>query len=215
MTYQQLWPFNTFIGDISNEFDEEDRKGLIETGKKYVEKYPHTFDVLDPKITLPGYNMFNDSCKYVQKFKKIFLEKVLNLARLEEHPYIDDVEVEAILLARRFSGNGSGQTPHYHRGVDYTSVFYADLDNIKPKNTFDSPGNGDLYLVDPVSNRPFAFLHSVVKRIPVYPGLLVVHPSSIAHSTDTYYGEKEKCLFVSNARLIEKRYGPHYSKITY
>jgi len=213
MTYQQLWPVNTFIGDISNEFTEEDKKGLVETGKKYVEKYPHTFDVLDPKITLPGYNMFNDPCQYVQKYKKIFLEKVLNLARLEEHPYIDDVEVEAVLLARRFP-SGSRQTPHYHRGVDYTSVFYADLDNIKPKNTFDSPANGDLYLVDPVSNRPFAFLHSVVKRIPVYPGLLVVHPSSIAHSTDTYYGEKEKCLFVANARLIEKRYGPYYSKIT-
>ena len=128
--YKQLWPVNTFIGDISNKFDEEDRKGLIETGKKYVEKYPHTFDVLDPKITLPAYNLFNDPCKYVQKYKKILLEKVLNLARLEEHPYIDDVEVEAILLARRFSGNGSGQTPHYHRGVDYTSIFYADLDNI-------------------------------------------------------------------------------------
>jgi hypothetical protein len=213
MTYQQLWPVNTFIGDISNEFNEEDRKGLIETGKKYVEKYPHTFDILDPKISLPGYNMFNDPCRYVQKYKKILLEKVLNLARLEEHPYIDDVEVEAVLLARRFP-SGSRQTPHYHRGVDYTSVFYADLDSIKPQNTFDSPGNGDLYLVDPESNRPFAFLHSVVKRIPVYPGLLIVHPASIAHSTDPYYGEKEKCLFVSNLRLIEKRYGPHYTKIT-
>lgn len=213
MTYQQLWPVNTFIGNISNEFDEEDRIGLIKTGKKYVEKYPHTFDILDPRITLPGYNLFNDPCKYVQKYKKILLEKVLNLARLEEHPYIDDLEVEAVLLARRFP-SGSRQTPHYHRGVDYTSIFYADLDSIEPKNTFDSSGNGDLYLLDPVSNRPFAFLHSVVKRIPVYPGLLVVHPSNIAHSTDVYYGEKEKCLFVSNIRLIEKRYGPHYSKIT-
>lgn len=212
MSYQQIWPTTIFKGDISNEFTKEDRDGLIKTGKYWIEKFPYTFESGDYKNR--EYNIFDSECPFAQKYKKILVEKMRTLLEIDEHPYPDVVDMDAILLARRFDGNGYRQTPHYHRGGHYVAIFYADLDYHQPENSIHQVTNGDLYLLDPVSQRSSASNGNVCYRITPHPGLLVIHPSNIAHSTDPYYAETTKCLFVANIRLVSRKNDPYYSSIT-
>jgi hypothetical protein len=241
--YKQIWPTTIFQGDISDEFPEEERLGLLEMSREFIKNYPYLYYKDHPYASnleadqIPNVNpdLIYPDCPYLKKFKQILIEKIKIILQFDNFPNPDQLDIEALFLPRIVQSEWKGYRllPHYHRGADYFCLFYMDLDVEEKKesikdwkdNIYDynhaakkisklTTTNGNLYLIDPVSQRSSVLGQDDVYRINPYPGLLVIHPTKIAHTTDPYYGEKDRCVFGASIRIVHKRSDPYYNRIS-
>lgn len=231
--FKQLWPTTIFEGDISDDFPDEDRLGLLEMSRKFVKDYPYTYykdqpyastskNFIDPRSEPeehpPNVNpdLIYPDCPYLKKFKKILIEKMRVILQFDKFPGSQTLDIETLFLPRIVEAKWKGyrQLPHYHRGADYFALYYMDLDVEEKKESIYTTTNGNLYLIDPVAQKSSHLGQTDSYRINPYPGLLVIHPTKIAHMTDTYYGDKDRCLIGVAIKIVNKRHDPYYNIIT-
>lgn len=205
---QQYWPVNIITEDV--EISDEDNKELIEVARKYIEKYAHIPDVLDPNRE--GYNFLDDEAPIVRKLEAHIKSRTYLM--MEAEGFIDPMkyQIEVVCSARMFH-HGERAKAHNHRGCDYVAVYYADLDVVaEDENNFLEP-KGRLLITDPISMRSRALNHTQNIDIVPRPKFFIMHPSYLYHQSEPYLGQRERVFFVFVIRIVEQIHQPHYKRL--
>jgi hypothetical protein len=196
----QAWPVNLLIeeGFLTNEDNEE----LLKTILPEIDKFNGVPEIFNRDIKIP--NLFLEDKPIIQKFKAMVKNRLYQMLHAEGFIDPDSLEIQVNAFPRRFI-KGMRARPHTHRGIDYTSVYYLDLEvTDEGKNTCDND-DGRLLLIDPIAQRSRGLNHNMLIQLIPKPRLFIMHPSYVFHESEMYKGDKDRILIVVNAKVKDRQ----------
>lgn len=196
----QAWAVNFLVEEDFLTY--EDNQELLEAVIPEIHKFDGVPEIFNKDIKIP--NLFLEDKPIIQKFKAMIKNRLYQM--LEAEAFIDpnSLEIQINAFPRRFV-KGMRARPHTHRGIDYTCVYYIDLDvTDEGKNTCDND-DGRLLLIDPIAQRSRGLNHNMLIQLMPKPRLLVMHPSYIFHESEMYKGDKDRILIVMNAKIKDRQ----------
>lgn len=202
MTAHALWTTNIWSENITDQMGISGLSALVTIGDEYEQAYPqaHVPAAMrqGPEVS---YNLLLDERPEPSAFKQLLADRMQKLAALEG--FLEPRPFEAVCALRRF-GPGEYAKPHNHRSVDYVAVLWLSLeitDDGSPRHQ--RPAGNRLHLIDPIASRSRFLNHAMLHAIRPYPGLLVIHPAHIFHTSETNLGAEDTIALVTNIRVID------------
>lgn len=202
MSLVTLWPTNIWAENLTGVLSPQDFEGLISIGDEYEAAHPDAHKPLamrgGPEVS---YNLLKDDRAEAVAFKTILSDRMRRLAKAEG--FTEDTDYEAVCALRRF-GPGEYAKPHNHRSVDYVAVLWLSLEQTDDRgDSHQLPAGNRLHLIDPIAARSRFLNHSMLHAIRPLPGLLVIHPAHIFHTSEVNLGNRDTIALVSNIRVID------------
>jgi hypothetical protein len=202
MSVLTLWPTNIWVENLTGALSPQTIEGLISIGDEYEATHPHAHK---PAAMRPGpevsYNLLKDDRANAVAFKAILSDRMRRLAKAEG--FTEDIDYEAVCALRRF-GPGEYAKPHNHRSVDYVAVLWLALVQTDDgSDRHQQPAGNRLHLIDPIAARSRFLNHTMLHAIRPMPGLLVIHPAHIFHTSEVNLGARDTVALVTNIRVID------------
>ncbi len=202
MSVTSLWPVNIWQANVADRFTPTEIQELLEIGDRLEKAHPTAHvPVMMRKGPEQSYNLLQYDSPAVFKFRDILKSALTDMAAAEG--YVETPQFEAITTLRRFA-SGEGARPHAHRSVDYVAAFWLDLDITDDgSNVHQKTAGNRMLLIDPMSNRSRFLNHKMLHHLRVAPGLLLIHPAHLFHTTEMNLGVKDTSILVTNIRLVD------------
>ena len=202
MSALTLWPTNIWAENLTGTLSSEAIDRLIAIGDEYEAAHPRAHKPAamrgGPEVS---YNLLKDDRPEAVTFKAILGERMRHLANAEG--FEADTEFEAVCALRRF-GPGEYAKPHNHRSVDYVAVLWLSLEQTDDRgDRHQLPAGNRLHLIDPIAARSRFLNHTMLHAIRPLPGLLVIHPAHIFHTSEVNLGGADTVALVTNIRVID------------
>jgi len=199
MIYKE-WPVNLLIEEdfLTN----EDNHELLKAVLPEIDKFDGIPEIFNKDIKIP--NLFLEGKPIIQKFKTMVKNRLYQMLHAEGFIDPDSLEIQVNAFPRRFT-KGMRARPHTHRGIDYTSVYYLDLEVTDKGNDTCDSDDGRLLLLDPIAQRSRGLNHNMLVSLIPKPRLFVMHPSYVFHESEMYKGNKDRILIVINAKVKDRQ----------
>ncbi len=197
MTALALWATNIWSEDITRELSEAAMRELIAIGDEYETTHPQAHVPAAMRIgPEESYNLLGDPRPAAASFKSILLDRMERLATIEG--FLGTQKFEAVTTLRRF-GRGEYAKPHNHRSVDYVAVLWLSLEITDDgANMHQHPAGNRLHLIDPIAARSRFLNHGMLHAIRPVPGLFVIHPAHVFHTSEINLGGEDTVALVTN-----------------
>jgi hypothetical protein len=197
-----LWPTNIWSENLTSLLSPQTIEQLISIGDEYEAAHPHAHKPVamrhGPEVS---YNLLTDNRIEATRFKEILGDRMKRLAKAEG--FLEDIGFEAVCTLRRF-GPGEYAKPHNHRSVDYVAVLWLDLEQTDDRSDrHQKPAGNRLHLIDPIAARSRFLNHTMLHAIRPVPGLLIIHPAHIFHTSEVNLGDHDTVALVTNIRVID------------
>jgi hypothetical protein len=208
MEIRQLWPVNIVVDNLRSELNNQLHQSIIDTVKHHENTSPFLPQQLMQAQV--GSCLLKSACPGIQYFRSLLLSRMRYYLQVEGFPDWETAEIDAWMFGRVMH-KGQRTRTHCHRGCDYVAVFYVDLDVTDTGGpSFVDDVSGRFNLLDPISYRSRRLNHTQSHVISPVPGTLVIHPSHVFHESDTYHGDRERILVVTNMRIRESMQMPNF-----
>lgn len=210
MSALTLWPTNIWAENLTGTLSPTEIDGLIAIGDEYEAAHPHAHKPATmrrgPEVS---YNLLKDNRPEAVAFMAILSERMRRLADAEG--FAADAEFEAVCALRRF-GPGEYAKPHNHRSVDYVAVLWLSLEQTDDRSDcHQRPAGNRLHLIDPIAARSRFLNHTMLHAIRPLPGLLIIHPAHIFHTSEVNLGGADTVALVTNIRVVDP--ARHYIRL--
>jgi hypothetical protein len=199
MIYKE-WPVNLLIEE--DFLTDEDNHELLKAVLPEIDKFDGIPEIFNKDIKIP--NLFLEDKPIIQKFKTMVKNRLYQMLHAEGFIDPDSLEIQVNAFPRRFT-KGMRARPHTHRGIDYTSVYYLDLEVTDKGNDTCDSDDGRLLLLDPIAQRSRGLNHNMLVSLIPKPRLFVMHPSYVFHESEMYKGNKDRILIVINAKVKDRQ----------
>ena len=202
MTALALWPTNMWSENLTGQLSEWGIRQLIAIGDEYEKTHPQAHVPAAMRLgPEESYNILLDPRPEPILFKSILSDRMAKLATIEG--FLNPPRLEAVTTLRRF-GPGEYAKPHNHRSVDYVAVLWLSLaitDDRSHKHQL--PAGNRLHLIDPIAARSRLLNHEMLHAIRPVPGLFVIHPAHIFHTSEINLGAEDTVALVTNIRVTD------------
>ena len=202
MTALSLWPTNLWSENLTGQLSEWGIRQLIAIGDEYERAHPEAHVPAAMRLgPEESYNILLDPRPEPVLFKSILSDRMAQLATIEG--FLSPPQFEAVTTLRRF-GPGEYAKPHNHRSVDYVAVLWLSLaitDDRGHKHQL--PAGNRLHLIDPIAARSRLLNHEMLHAIRPVPGLFVIHPAHIFHTSEINLGAEDTVALVTNIRVTD------------
>lgn len=199
-----MWATNILV-EKPEEVTDQFITDMIAIGEEYEAKNPEAHvPFYMRKAKEVAYNLLADDRPSCQVYKNILKTRMIQMAHTEGFTEPDKVEFEAITSLRKF-GPGEYAKPHNHRSVDYVAVLWLDLEvtDFSNNNTHQKMAGNRFHMIDPISNRSRLLNHNMLLPVSPVPGLFMLHPASLFHTTEANLGSKDTVALVTNIKVVE------------
>ena len=199
-----VWATNMII-ECPEEVNDDFIKEIIAIGEEYEAQHPEAHvPYYMRKSKEIAYNLLADERPSCQTFKNILKTRMQQMAVAEGFTEPDKVEFEAITSLRKF-GPGEYAKPHNHRSVDYVAVLWLDLEqtDFSNNNTHQKMAGNRFHMIDPIAARSRLLNHNMLIPVSPVPGLFMMHPASVFHTTEANLGSKDTIALVTNIKVVE------------
>ncbi|MFN4282443.1 MAG: hypothetical protein ACK4NA_07370 [Alphaproteobacteria bacterium] len=202
MTALALWPTNIWSENLLAQIGTDGLDALVAIGDEYERAHPeaHVPAAMrhGPEVT---YNLLLDARPEPAAFKAILADRMRQLAVNEG--FLEIPPFEAVCTLRRF-GPGEYAKPHNHRSVDYVAVLWLALEVTDDRrDRHQTPAGSRLHLIDPIAARSRFMNHTMLRAIRPVPGLFVIHPAHIFHTSEVNLGAEDTVALVTNIRVVD------------
>lgn len=202
MTALALWPTNIWSENLLAQIGTDGLDALVAIGDEYERAHPeaHVPAAMrrGPEVS---YNLLRDARPEPAMFKAILADRMRQLA--EKEGFQEMPPFEAVCTLRRF-GPGEYAKPHNHRSVDYVAVLWLALEVTDDRrDRHQTPAGNRLHLIDPIAARSRFLNHTMLRAIRPVPGLLVIHPAHIFHTSEVNLGAEDTIALVTNIRVVD------------
>ena len=202
MTARALWATNIWSENITPQMSVAAIRELISIGDEYEKAHPQAHIPAAMRLgPEESYNILLDARPEPVIFKSILSDRMKQLATIEG--FLSPPKFEAVTTLRRF-GPGEYAKPHNHRSVDYVAVLWLSLEITEDRgDKHQQPAGNRLHLIDPIAARSRLLNHEMLHAIRPVPGLFVIHPAHIFHTSEINLGVEDTVALVTNIRVTD------------
>ena len=202
MSIRTLWPTNIFV-----QFDAlspNDLRELEAIGAEYDQDHPEAHvPALMRSRPETSYNLLTDERECCERFRGLLTASLRELAAAEGFLEPQTIEFEAVTNLRRF-GPMEYAKPHNHRNSEYVAVLFLSLKMTDTgENLHQKIAGNRLHMIDPMPMRSRFLNHNMLHAIAPLPGMLVIHPASIFHTTEPNLSDLDLVALVTNVRVVD------------
>jgi hypothetical protein len=202
MSIRSLWATNVFVK--VDALPKEDLEALHAIGSAYESQYPEAH-VPAPMRTAPetSYNILADERDCCVRFRTLLDASLRELAAAEGFLSPATLDFEAVSNLRKF-GPMEYAKPHNHRNSEYVAVLFLSLEMIDAgENCHQKMAGNRLHMIDPMPMRSRFLNHNMLHAIAPVPGMLVIHPASLFHTTELNLSNSDLVALVTNVRVVD------------
>ena len=196
----QAWANNIMVEE--DLLTSEDNLQLLEAVKPEIDKFNGTPEIFNKEIKVP--NLFALDTPIIKLFREKIKVKLYEMLHAEKFIDPDELEIQVTAFPRRFV-KGNRARPHTHRGIDYTGVYYVDLDNVETNDATCDNDDGRFLLIDPIAQRSRGLNHDMLIQLQPKPKMLTIHPSYLFHESEMYKGKRDRIFIVINAKVKDRQ----------
>ena len=202
MSIRSLWATNVFVK--TDALPKEDLEALEAVGAEYDNQHPeaHVPALMRSKPET-SYNLLSDERSCCIRFRDLIDTSLRELAAAEGFLEPQTIEFEAVTNLRKF-GPMEYAKPHNHRNSEYVAVLFLSLEMTDTgENCHQKMAGNRLHLIDPMPMRSRFLNHNMLHVLSPVPGMLIIHPASVFHTTELNFSGTDLVALVTNIRVAD------------